>query len=71
MKNVDGLSVALIGVVTDDTPVTTHPKNVTGLKFLSSEETIRKYAQELRGKSDIIVVLSHSGFNTDADLAKR
>jgi len=57
--------------VTDDTPVTTHPKNVTGLKFLSSEETIRKYAQELRGKSDIIVVLSHSGFNTDADLAKK
>ncbi len=26
MKNVDGLSVALIGVVTDDTPVTTHQK---------------------------------------------
>ena len=70
-KNVDGLSVAIIGVVTDDTPVTTHPKNVTGLKFLSTEETIRKYTRELRGESDIIVVLSHSGFNADADLAKK
>jgi 2',3'-cyclic-nucleotide 2'-phosphodiesterase (5'-nucleotidase family) len=70
-KNVNGLSIAVIGVVTDDTPVTTHPKNVTGLKFLSSEETIRKYAHELREKSDIIVVLSHSGFNADADLAKK
>lgn len=70
-KNVDGLSIAVIGVVTDDTPVTTHPKNVTGLKFLSSEETIRKYMQELRKESDIIVVLSHSGFNVDAELAKK
>lgn len=71
VKNVDGLSVAIIGVVTDDTPVTTHPKNVTGLKFLSSEDTVKKYTQQLRGESDIIVVLSHSGFNADRELAKK
>jgi len=70
-KNVDGLSIAVIGVVTEDTPVTTHPKNVIGLKFLSSEEIIRKYTKELSGESDIIVVLSHSGFNADVELAKK
>ncbi len=71
VKNVDGLSVAVIGVVTSDTPITTHPKNVTGLQFLSVEDTVRKYAQDLRGKGNIVVVLSHLGFSGDADLVKK
>jgi 2',3'-cyclic-nucleotide 2'-phosphodiesterase (5'-nucleotidase family) len=71
IKNVDGLSMAVIGVVTDDTPVTTHPRNVTGLQFLSPEDTVEKYVRELKGKSDIIIVLSHIGFSADSDLAKK
>ncbi|NMC95655.1 MAG: bifunctional metallophosphatase/5'-nucleotidase [Syntrophorhabdus sp.] len=71
VKNMDGITVAVIGVVTDDTPVTTHPKNVKGLKFLSTEETIKKYIQELRKKSDIIVILSHAGFSADTELARK
>ena len=70
LKNMDGLTVAIIGVVTDDTPVTTHPRNVIGLQFLSPEETIKKYTQGLKGKYDIIVVLSHSWFSADTVLAK-
>ena len=34
IKNFDGLSIAIIGIVTGDTPTTTHPKNVSGLQFL-------------------------------------
>jgi 2',3'-cyclic-nucleotide 2'-phosphodiesterase (5'-nucleotidase family) len=71
IKNLGGLSVAVIGVVTGDTPVTTHPKNVTGLQFLSPEDTVEKYVRELRGESNIIVVLSHTGFSADIDLAKK
>jgi len=71
VKNVDGISIAVIGIVTGDTPVTTHPKNVTGLQFLSPEDTARKYAQDLRGESNIVVVLSHLGFSGDTDLAKK
>jgi 2',3'-cyclic-nucleotide 2'-phosphodiesterase (5'-nucleotidase family) len=66
-----GLSIAIIGVVAGDTPVTTHPKNVTGLEFLSPEDTVKKYVLELSGKSDIVVVLSHIGFIADTDLAKK
>jgi 5'-nucleotidase / UDP-sugar diphosphatase len=71
IKDLNGLSVAVIGVVTDDTPVTTHPGNVIGLQFLSPEDMVEKYVRELRGKSDIIVVLSHMGFSADSELAKK
>jgi 2',3'-cyclic-nucleotide 2'-phosphodiesterase (5'-nucleotidase family) len=71
MKDLDGLTITVIGVVTGDTPVTTHPKNVTGLQFLPPEDTVSKYVRELRGKSDIVIVLSHLGFSADSDLAKK
>src|SRR4030043_426170 len=38
MKEVGGIKVAIIGIVTDDTPVSTHPRNVVGLKFISPED---------------------------------
>ncbi|MDD4357940.1 MAG: bifunctional UDP-sugar hydrolase/5'-nucleotidase, partial [Smithellaceae bacterium] len=71
IKNLDGLSIAVIGVVTLDTPTTTHPKNVSGLQFSSPADTVEKYVHELRGKNDIIIVLSHIGFRADMDLAKK
>ena len=33
IKEVGGVRVAILGIVTDDTPVATHPKNVAGLTF--------------------------------------
>ncbi|MEN6508796.1 MAG: bifunctional UDP-sugar hydrolase/5'-nucleotidase, partial [Smithella sp.] len=71
IKNLDGLSIAVIGIVTGDTPTTTHPKNVSGLQFSSPVDTVEKYVRELRAKNDIIVVLSHIGFSADMDLAKK
>jgi 2',3'-cyclic-nucleotide 2'-phosphodiesterase (5'-nucleotidase family) len=71
VKDLDGISIAIIGIVTDDTPVTTHPKNVSGLQFLSPDDTVEKYVRELRGKNNIIVVLSHIGFSADTDLAMK
>ena len=71
IKEVDGIKVAVIGVVTLDTPVTTHPKNITGLKFFSPRATVEKYVKELRNKVDVVVVLSHVGLNSDMLIAER
>jgi 2',3'-cyclic-nucleotide 2'-phosphodiesterase (5'-nucleotidase family) len=71
VKEVNGIPIAIIGVVTGDTPVTTHPKNVNGLQFIPPEDAVEKYVRELRGKNDVIVVLSHIGYNADLELAKR
>ena len=58
-------------MVTPDTPVATHPRNVAGLTFSTPESAVRKYLQELKGRADIIIVLSHCGFQADKELAAR
>ncbi len=71
MKNLQGVRIAIIGVVTPETPVVTHPRNVAGLTFSTPESAVRKYLQELKGRADIIVVLSHCGLQADKELAAR
>lgn len=71
VRQVDGVRVGIIGVVTEDTPVTTHPTNVAGLKFLPVVPTVEKYLRELKNQADIFVVLSHIGFRADMDLAAK
>jgi len=71
IKEIAGVKIGIIGVVTDDTPVTTHPRNVAGLTFISPEDSAQKYIKELKGRTDIIVVLSHIGYSADRLLPER
>lgn len=68
---VNGARVLVVGVVTTSTPVTTHPKNVVGLRFLDPAATTRRIMEEEAGRYDIFVVLSHLGVNGDVALAER
>ncbi len=69
IKEINGLKVAIIGVVTEDTPTFTHPQNVEGLTFLPVSDTVDKYVKEVRDKVDIVIVLTHIGYNADMMLA--
>ncbi len=71
IKELAGIKIAIIGVTTEDTPTATHPKNVSCLRFLSAIETVEKYLKELKGKAELIIVLSHMGFYADRVLAER
>lgn len=71
IKELHGVKIAIIGVTTEDTPISTHPKNVMGLKFLSPVDTVEKYVKELRAQSDIVIVLSHIGYSVDRILAEK
>ena len=71
VKELNGVRIATIGVDTEETPVTTHPRNVLGLKWISPIGTVRKYVGELRPKADVIVILSHMGYPADRDLAEK
>lgn len=71
IKELYGLRIAIIGVTTEDTPISTHPKNVVGLTFLSPVDTVEKYVKELRGQSDVLIVLSHIGYSMDRVLAEK
>lgn len=69
IKEVDGIKMGIIGVVTEYTPSATHPKNVEGLKFLPVATTVERCIEELKGRADIVVVLSHIGYDADMTLA--
>ncbi len=71
IREVGGVRIALIGVVTEDTPLTTHPENVAGLEFNPPAEAVNRYVKELEQKADIIVVLSHIGHSADRLLAEK
>jgi 2',3'-cyclic-nucleotide 2'-phosphodiesterase (5'-nucleotidase family) len=60
IKTAGGIRVAIIGVVLGDlSGVFVTPDKVEPWRVLPVVETVRKYAQELRERSDLIVVLGH------------
>lgn len=71
IKKVAGLRVAIIGLVTMDTPITTHPRNVDGLKFLEPEKAVEKYREKLSKEADFFIVLAHLGHQRGRLLAQR
>lgn len=71
IRQLQGIRVAIIGLVTEDTPVSTHPRNVIGLRFLSAADTVERYVKELRNSADVIVVLTHIGHHADRALAEK
>ncbi len=69
IREISGVRIALVGVVTEDVPVTTHPRNVAGLQFHPVARTVERCLELLRGKADIVVLLSHIGHTADRELA--
>jgi 5'-nucleotidase/UDP-sugar diphosphatase len=70
IKEVEGVKVGIIGIVTEETPVATHPRNVEGIHFLSPMEIVGKYISDLKNRVDLMVVLSHIGHSNDRRLAE-
>jgi 5'-nucleotidase/UDP-sugar diphosphatase len=70
IATVGDMRAVLIGVVTEETPVSTHPRNTAGLSFGPPAEALRKILEEIRGKVDLVVVLSHCGYAADRALAE-
>jgi 5'-nucleotidase / UDP-sugar diphosphatase len=71
IREISGIRVAILGIVTDETPVATHPRNVAGLTFIEPEIAVKKYLEELKGQADIIIVLTHDGYSADRLLAEK
>lgn len=70
IKEVNNIKIGIIGVVTEDAIITTHPKNVYGLKLNPPKNVIQKYIEELKDNVDLIILLSHLGYNVDKKIAE-
>jgi 2',3'-cyclic-nucleotide 2'-phosphodiesterase (5'-nucleotidase family) len=57
--NVNGLRIAILGAMTNSLNILTLPKLLGEWHTLPVVETVRKYARELKAKSDLVVLVSH------------
>jgi 2',3'-cyclic-nucleotide 2'-phosphodiesterase / 3'-nucleotidase / 5'-nucleotidase len=68
VKEVNGVKIGFIGVITTETPNIVTASGVAGVKFTDEVTAINKYAAELKGQGiKSIVVLAHNPGLTNAD----
>jgi 2',3'-cyclic-nucleotide 2'-phosphodiesterase (5'-nucleotidase family) len=64
-----GLRIGVIGAISEELYGLVNQGNLTGLRVLSIEKTLRKYARELDGRTDLLIALTHQGAVEDSLLA--
>ena len=69
-KEQEGLRILIVGLSTPETTYTTRPRNVEGLTFAPPAESVRRVMERERGKYDLLIVLSHIGYEEDRVLAQ-
>ncbi|WML46006.1 bifunctional 2',3'-cyclic-nucleotide 2'-phosphodiesterase/3'-nucleotidase [Neobacillus sp. PS3-40] len=68
VKEVNGVKIGFIGVVTTETPGIVTPSGIAGLQFTDETEAINKYAKELEAQGiKSIVVLAHDSGTSAVD----
>jgi len=73
IQEIDGVKVGFIGTVTTDTPNMVTPTGVAGIDFGDELEAVERVADKLtdgeegNGEADVLVLLTHSGFEGTCD----
>ncbi len=68
-KDVAGLRVAVLGLITPDTAQLAHPDKIAGITFGDPVAEAKKLAAEVRAGSDLFIALTHTGVEIDKRLA--
>lgn len=67
----NGAQIAIIGLVTEDTPTRTFPGNTNGVSFNNPLDRAASLIRKLHDNSDLIILLTHIGHNADRMLAEK
>ncbi len=69
VKELEGIRVGILGLTTPNIPNWETPEHYTGLGFLGTVETARRYVPLLREKEkvDTVIVLTHQGLERDLE----
>lgn len=72
VKTVAGVKVGILGLTTKNIPNWEVPANIEGLAFRDAVEEAKKWVGVLKGteKVDLVVLLTHQGFEKDIDTGK-
>lgn len=65
IQDFDGVKVAIIGLSTPNIPKWDGPENWKGFYFESIYTTYKHYEEEMKSKADMIVVMAHTGINSE------
>ncbi|MCG7408685.1 5'-nucleotidase C-terminal domain-containing protein [Paenibacillus sp. ACRRX] len=71
IKEIEGKKFAFLGLITEETPIVTHPDNVKGLKFLNPVTVAKEWVPKLQQMADQVIIVSHSGLTEDREIAKQ
>jgi len=64
-----GLRIGVIGIISQQLYGLVNQNNLVGIRVLSPAEELQKYIDELRSKTDLLIALTHEGFEEDSVLA--
>ncbi len=71
IKEVNGIKIGVLGLISPETPETVDPKNIKGITFKNPKETAKEYLPEMKKDgAELIIVLSHEGIEAEEELAK-
>lgn len=65
-----GNTFGVVGLVTEDTPIRTHPDNVAGVTFQNDVEAAQEQVSAIEDDVDHIMFLTHSGASVDESIAE-
>jgi 5'-nucleotidase/UDP-sugar diphosphatase len=67
---VDGVRVGVIGLLTEQTPFATTKRGNEGVRFEPAKEALERLVPIVREKCDLLVALTHVGYEEDVELAR-
>jgi 5'-nucleotidase/UDP-sugar diphosphatase len=71
IKEVAGIKIGMIGLVTEETPYYALPEDVQEVEFLKVKPVTEKYIAEIKDQVDLVFVVAHLGVPYDVDTAYR
>jgi 5'-nucleotidase/UDP-sugar diphosphatase len=70
VKEIGGVRFGIVGVGYTRTPgISSKVKELQAFKFIDELDALKQILPEVKSKSDVIIVLSHAGFDTDQRIA--
>jgi len=70
LLEVNGVSIGIIGLITETTPMIISPVGNEGLIFLDPAQVLKEQIKLVRRRVDLLIVLSHVGHEEDKELAR-
>ncbi|MDI6855100.1 MAG: metallophosphatase [Deltaproteobacteria bacterium] len=70
IKEVGGIKIGIIGVVTPEIVEYDQPEKIAGITFAPAAATVSKFLTALKPQVDLMIVLSHLGYKADRKLAE-